>query len=190
MPSATTKVHQGGAQAGRDIVGRDKTEHHVHLAPRGPGVVEELLKKLQKEVETNAEVRHTIEALAHFQTRQSSDGIDGLEAKLEAAGRIDEQRTALEKKEMFVKLLEQWSLYASAQEIFAHLLAKAEFEFTYFIQPQLNELTRVQINEMIGHRVVEPTVETCGSSIFAINHGTAMGMVYWLAEQCFIRWHQ
>ena len=108
------KVDQAGATARGDIVGRDKIEQHYHPLER-PGVIEQFLQKLQKEVENNECVRETIEALSHFHSRRSHDGVDGLEAKLKAANRSDEYLDAIEKKELFVKLLERWSLYASAQ---------------------------------------------------------------------------
>jgi hypothetical protein len=188
----TLQVRQDGASAKGDIVGRDKTEtHHHHYAASGPpGIVEQLLIKLQVEIEKNQEVRHTIEALAHFQTRRAPDGIDGLEAKLRAANRENEIFLALEKKEMFVKLLEKWSLYASAQEIFAYLLAKAEYDFNYLIYPRICPNNVTEINQLIHDTIVMPTIEQCGTSVFTLNHGVAMGMLYWLAEQCFVRWHQ
>ncbi len=112
-----------------------------------------------------------------------------MQAKLKVAGREDEYLEAIEKKEQFAKLLERWSLYASAQEIFAYLLAKAEYEFTYVIRPQIATISKVQVNELVRDRIVAPTVEECGATVFTVNHSTAMGMVYWLAEQCFVRWH-
>jgi hypothetical protein len=185
----TLKVDQKGAAAEGDIVGRDKVENHYYPATSAPGVIDQLLQKLQHEIANNVHVRDTVEALAHFHNRRSHDGIDGLEAKLNAAGRSGEYFEAIEKKELFAKLLERWSLYASAQEIFAYLLAKAEYEFTYVVRPQLGTLSEVGLNELVRDQIVVPTVEECGSTVFTINHSTAMGMVYWLAEQCFIRWH-
>ncbi|KIZ47323.1 MULTISPECIES: ABC-three component system protein [Rhodopseudomonas] len=182
-------VDQRDASADGDIVGRDKIENHFH-GDRRLGVVEELLTKLQAEIEQNCQIRHTVEALAHFHTRRSRDGIDGLEAKLKAGNRDDEYYDALEKKELFAKLLEKWSLYASAQEIFAYLLAKTDYEFNQFVHPQIELLTRIQINQIVKEHIVVPTVGECGGAVFTINHSTAMGMIYWLAEQCFIRWHK
>lgn len=183
------KVDQTGATARGDIVGRDKFEQHYHPAARQMGVVEQLLQKLQSEVATNAHVKHTIESLAHFHARRSHDGIDGLQAKLERAGRSDEYIDAIEKKELFAKLLERWSLYASAQEIFAYLLAKAEYEFTYVVRPQLQSISKVEANELVRDHIIVPLIEECGTTVFSINHSTVMGMIYWLAEQCFVRWH-
>ena len=81
-------------------------------------------------------------------------------------------------------------MYASAQEIFAHLLAKAELEFSTHVLPQIDSLSEVEINEAITKRIVDPIVAECGTSVFKLNHATAMGMLYWLAEQCFVRWHK
>ena len=47
-----------------------------------------------------------------------------------------------------------------------------------------------EVNAIIISRIVDPIVAECGTTVFEMNHGTAMGMLYWLAEQCFIRWHQ
>ena len=115
------RVDQRGAMAGVDNVAGDKTVVHVHPpATRMPGIVEQLLAKLQQEVTSKVEIRHTVENLKFFYESRAKDGIVGLEAKLDAGGRHDELYLALAKKEQFVKLLEKWSMYASAQEIFAY----------------------------------------------------------------------
>jgi len=185
-------VDQRRASAKGDLVGRDKiTELHIHEATPNPGgVVERLLKKLEAEIADNARTQETIAALKRFYNRRSPDGIDGLEAKLDASGRQGELHDALEKKEMFAKLLERWSLYASAQQIFVHLLARAEHEFNYIIYPKIDSLQPVEVNELVTDKIVSPVVNECGSTIFAVDHGTALGMLYWLAEQCFVRWHK
>ena len=184
------RVDQKGASAEGDIIGGSKTETHIHLSSGKAGKIEQLLKKLEAEVEQNAQVRHTLESLQRYYTRRSYDGVDGLEAKLKNAGRGHECMDAIEKKELFAKMLERWSLYASAQSIFAHLLAHAEYEFTYFIHPQLPQLDELHINELVHQRIVEPTIQECGSSVFALDHSVVMGMIYWLAEQCYVRWHK
>ncbi|RXH34392.1 ABC-three component system protein [Bradyrhizobium zhanjiangense] len=183
------QVDQSGATAGGDVVGNNKYEQHFHPPAKPLGVVEQLLEKLQREMANDDHVRHTIEALAHFQKQKSHDGVVGLEAKLNEANRQDEYRDAIEKKEIFAKLLDRWSMYASAQEIFAYLLAKAEYEFTYVIHPQLPQITKVATNELVRDRIIDPIIQECGSKVFTLNHMTVMGMIYWLAEQCFVRWH-
>jgi hypothetical protein len=154
-------------------------------------IVDQLLTKLHAEVERTELFRHTIEQLQRFYAKKRvADGITDLEAKLNAADRCYELLDAFERKEMFAKLLERWSLYASAQEILAYLLARVEYEFSYFVVPQLAILDHVGINQVVHERVVIPTVSDCGSSVFAMNHDVVMDMIYWLAEQCYVRWHQ
>jgi len=38
-------------------------------------------------------------------------------------------------------------------------------------------------------RIANPIVEECGSDLMSVNHNLVLGMIYWLAEQCFIKWH-
>jgi predicted metallopeptidase len=184
-----SKTDQRGAQAGADIVGRDKIVHN-YPATEGPGPIEQLLQKLQAEIENDEKIKHTIENLKHFTEHKSKDGIIGLEAKLIAGKREYELYSAFAKKELFAKLLETWSHYYSAQEIFAFLLAKIEYEFSMFVFPNIQSLTQHDINQLISDRIVLPTIQECGSGVFTLNHSIVMGMVYWLAEQCFVRWHQ
>ena len=90
---------------------------------------------------------------------------------------------------MFAKLLQRWSLYSSAQLIFVHILAKAETEFTHVIYGQIPQKTPEEINALVIERIANPIVEECGSDLMSVNHNLVLGMIYWLAEQCFIKWH-
>jgi len=62
--------------------------------------------------------------------------------------------------------------------------------FNDLILPQIPALDVAQLNTLVNELIVEPTVNECGASVFEIDHNTALGMVYWLAEQCFVRWHK
>ncbi|HWY16829.1 MAG TPA: ABC-three component system protein [Rhizomicrobium sp.] len=184
-------VDQSGAHAGEDIVAGNK-EVHYHLSGeiKSDGVVAQLLQKLRAEMDGNDKIKHTVENLQFFYNHIAGDGVVGLEAKLIAAQRKAEIITAFAKKEHFAKLLETWSLYASAQEIFAYFLARAEHEFSMFVLPKLGELQPAEINQLINDKIVLPTITECGTSVFTLNHTAVMGMVYWLAEQCFVRWNE
>jgi hypothetical protein len=177
-------VNQGQASAKGDIVGGDKITHE---APKR--MVERLLERLKDQYENNEATQHIIDELARYHTRRAPDGIHGLEEKLKAAGKSDAYDEAIEKKEMFAKLLQTWSLYSSAQQIFVHILAKAENEFNQVIYPQIPTRTEAEINAMVLERIVAPIVEECSGDIIAVSYNIVQGMVYWLAEQCFIRWH-
>lgn len=180
-----TISNQQGSQAGGSIVGRDYNNFEAKRS-----VVEKLLLKLQQQYQRSEQTQTTIDELARYHTRRATDGIVGLEAKLKASGRFDYYDEAIEKKEMFAKLLERWSLYSSAQQIFVHILARAENEFTQVIYRQIPQKTQEEINALVIDRIVNPIVEECGGELMSVNHNLVQGMVYWLAEQCFIKWHQ
>lgn len=183
-------VNQSFGKAGRDMIAGDQNNYYYNSPAPKPTVIEQLLARLQQEMENNSQVRTMIDSLLRYHQRNTYDGVIGLEAKLERAGRVHEIDSALEKKELFAKVLEKWSMYESAQEIFVYLLARAEVTFQTIVLPRLDAANEVQVNEIITDRIVEPIVQDCGASVFKINHSTAMGMLYWLAEQCFVRWHR
>lgn len=187
MSTATSQnnvSNQTNARAGGSVVGRDY--YHVEAKK---GSVEKLLHKLKEQYDRDEQTQTTIDELARYHSRRATDGIAGLEAKLGVSGRSAYYDDAIEKKEMFAKLLERWSLYSSAQEIFVHILAKAENEFTQVIYGQIPKKEPEEINAMVIDRIVNPIVEECGGDLMSLNHNLVQGMVYWLAEQCFIKWH-
>jgi hypothetical protein len=182
-------VNQKGASASGDVVGRDKVTHN-HPPPLPLTKIDKLKARLQQEVDAGACSADLIDQLKHFKKPVPQDGVVGLEAKLEVAGRKPQVLLALEMKEQFAKLLEKWSLYASAQEIFAHLLAMADYRYATQIFPQVGALPAVVIDELVDQKIVGPAIEEVGIDVFSLNHHTAMGMVYWLAEQCRVKWHE
>jgi hypothetical protein len=182
-------VDQRDSNVAGDAVGRDKLTYNYVTALPQKGMIERLLSKLQQQVESSDETQEIIDELARYHRRRSLDGIDGLEAKLKAAGKSSCYLDAIEKKEMFVKLLERWSLYISAQQIFIHILGKAENEFNNVVYLQIPLKTEAEINALVIDRIVGPIVEECGYEVIGLSHNVVHGMVYWLAEQCFIRWH-
>lgn len=190
MSNLPHSINQQGATAGGDIVAGNKTVNNYNLPRPAMGKIEALLERLSAEIEKNERARDVVDRLSRFQKQKAVDGIVGLEAKLKAGSREYELLDALEKKELFSKLLERYSHYASAQEILAHLLARVEYNFQSFIYPQVSELSIVQVNELVDQRIVEPTIHECGASVLAMDHSVAMGMIYWLAEQCYVRWHK
>ena len=191
MGQHPTSIDQGKSKVGRDQVGSQIETQNNYYGPRAnPTTIDMLLEKLQKEIEHDQKIRDTIDKLQRFQKPRAHDGVVGLEQKLQVSGRAYEYLDAIEKKELFAKLLEKFSLYASAQEILAALLARAEYFFTHFVYPQVSSLSILEVNQLVDSKIIEPTIDECGASVFAIDHSVAMGMIYWLAEQCHIRWHQ
>lgn len=188
-PDTSASVSQGGSVVLGNQVGGNLNQTNNYNADRPPTVVEQLLVRLQHELDNNIRTSEVLSRLQRYHGGIVVDDVRGLAAKLERAGRGKELTSALERKEMFAKLLEAWSWYASAQEIFAYLLAKAEHFFSSEILPEIGTLAEVEVNRRMNVLIVNPTVEECGATVFQVDHLTAMGMIYWLAEQCFVRWH-
>lgn len=186
MSSRDNRVDQASAKAGGDIVGRDKVTTILLRKTQ----LDQLMERLEKELESNKQVRETLEALKYYYERQSEDDIEGLERKLDHAGRAHQKGQALRRKEAFAKLLTKYSLYASAQEIFAILLSKIDVTFQTKIEPKLGSKSIEEIDCLIKEEILDPIVDDAPGGVFSINHNNALGMVYWLAEQCFVRWHR
>jgi len=188
------KRDQSAASAGGDVVGRDKvTRTSVHFDLRRSATaskIEILKARLVEEMQNDCTALELIESLQEYhRRRRSPDGVEGLECKLRVAEREHEILDALEQKEMFAKLLAKWSLYASAQEIFVHLLSLAVHEFRMTIQPLLGHLDRQSYNELVTQKIVVPLIEEAGDGVLSLDALVTMGLYYWLAEQCFVRWH-
>ncbi len=179
-------VNQSGATSGRDMAARDIIHNY---APSTAGMIEKLLATLEKQIANN-ETSDLIEDLVRYHRGKAVDDIVGLEKKLQASGQAYAYLDAIEKKEMFAKLLEKFALYSSAQQIFAHFLAKVETEFNAVIYPDIPVRSISETNMMIMDRIVHPIVEELGCGVFHVTANHVLGMVYWLAELCFIRWHR
>ena len=150
-----------------------------------------LLERLDKEIsDGNAYADGFIDDLQMFQDRRSVAGLVGLDAKLEAAERQDQIDVAQAKKELFAKLLAKMQHYPSAQKIFALFLARINDVFESHIIPHVSSLDRQQVDQIIEERIVEPTLKDMGAGFehFTINHAHVRGMIYWLADRCYVRW--
>lgn len=148
------------------------------------------MEKLADEVRENQQAQEMVDSLQYYQKKHSVDGVDGLEAKLDHAQMGSRKLDAIRKKELFGKLLEEKSFYASAQEIFAYLLSCVEVNFDTYVFPNVGTLSVDQIDILVKEKVADPLLSEVSSTLFVLNYNHALGMVYWLAEKCFVRWHK
>jgi len=180
-------VDQSHAKAQGDNVGRDKVTRVYNARP---SKIDEIVERLRSEQEEGSKFDGTIEALQYYLRPVSPDGVVGLEAKLERAERGDQRSKALREKELFAKYLERWSHFASAQELFAFLLASVEQRFNTYLYTQVDQLDRASFDALLHEKVVEPILAEIGDEPLGINATVLYGMLFWLAEQCFVRWHK
>lgn len=188
-------INQSGASAGQDVVAGNKVTNIVLPkvdAEVGQAKLEALVIELQKAIEEDDTIGHMVRSLEYFhRKRDAKDGIIGLEAKLIAGKRDWYMDDAIDQKLEFERLLEEWSYYGSAQEILALLLAKVQRNFKLLAVPYLNDVEPHLLDKMVDQQVLEPIIAECALiPQFEINLTTALGMLYWLAEQCLVRWHK
>ncbi|GFE94729.1 hypothetical protein DmAi_27880 [Acetobacter persici] len=134
-------------------------------------------------------MRDFVDNLQYYFQQNPYDDVVGLEAKLERSGRSAQIRSALRKKEAFSKLLEKWRSYPAAQEIIAYFLTKIESSFETEVLPLIDKIPPEEIDVIIKERLIEPVLNEMGNGPFVLNYLNVGGMIYWLAEQCYIRWH-
>lgn len=197
-----TTVDQSGARAeGGDIVAGDKhtSNHTTYVLPslkadptNSYPALERWIEQLRAACEADATINHHVRNIEYFTRKRASvDGVDGLVSKLTAGNRLSHIQDAIEQKVYFEKLLEEWSYYASAQEIFAYLLAKVQRGFQLTATPYIGVMSEADIDRMVDAQVLNPIVDECAKiPQFDVNLNIALGMLYWLADQCFLRWHK
>ncbi|SLN76489.1 hypothetical protein ROG8370_03888 [Roseovarius gaetbuli] len=149
-------VNQSHSQAGGDMAGGNISKsYHFNSQENAYEAIEKLAAKLCSEVDDEQTFDGTIANLAYYKRRrEAADGVVGLECKLKAGNRSDLWEDALDQKVEFEKLLEEWSLYASAQEIFAHILAKVERTFKRQIKPHLSNVTHTAADKLVDDFIV------------------------------------
>lgn len=185
--ASRNRVDQRQAAPHGDAVGRDKITN-VHFSERR-SQIDGWLDKLAAELKGNVEVREFVDSLQYYFQENPYDDKIGLEAKLDFSGRSSQKRGALRKKEAFSKLLEEWRAYPAAQEIIAYFLAKIESAFETDIIPVIGKFSIEELDSLIKERLVDPVLDEMGCGPFMLNHMNVSGMIYWLAEQCYVRWH-
>lgn len=183
--SEDNSVDQTGAIADGDLTGRDKITIYKYRRSK----LETLVDALRAEKPGAGGAAATNETLQYYSEAVSDDGVVGLEAKLEIAGRQGEIARAIRQKEEFRKILELWAHSETAQTIFADLLARVERKYNSSIYVLREDLSQSEFDSMVHKEIIEPLNEKVGANPLGLSELTITGMIFWLAEKCHIRWH-
>lgn len=154
--------------------------------------ISRLLDRLDEEISAgDTQLEGFIDDLQMFQNHRDSAEDVGVEAKLKASDREDQLASAQEKKELFVKLLDRMQHYPSAQKLFAFFLARINDVFENHIIPHVSTLDRQGVDQIIEDKIIQPTISDMGIGFdhFTINHAHVRGMIFWLADRCYVRWN-
>jgi hypothetical protein len=180
----------GGDNAGGNI---SKPTYNISAGPGATNstsaIIERLTHRYRHEKENNVVFRETVERLEHYQT-QVVDGLPlTLEEKLKNGGRKDLIGFAKRTKEMFAKKLARHSLYESAQEVHACLLAEVYCRFHEFVYPHVSGAANiVAVNALIRLHIVDPLLAALGENAFNFYSDDIYGMLYFLTGTCHIKW--
>jgi hypothetical protein len=188
-PNGSNEVEQTdnvvhGDQAGRDI------HKPTTIIQQAAGVtpMARMIERFRAETAADREVRQTIERLQRW---MKADGhVIGLNQKLEAGGRMDIIRMAVEAKDRFAKCIMRHEFSPAAQEIYAFLLAKTHQLFVTLIYPGIcRGESPAQIDQRLAdvYGRVEALLE---DNPLGITPEEVMGMLYWLTGNCHLQWKE
>ena len=152
-----------------------------------------LLKTLNQEISDNKHYSDFIEELVMFISPRNMDEQDirGLQNKLNHVDRGAEYTDAIMKKEAFAKLFKKLEHFQSAQRIFSHFLSIIHEVFDAEVMHRPNPLSRDEVERIVSEKIVQPILDDMGDGCehFTINPTTIKGMIFWLADKCWVRWH-
>lgn len=173
-------------QAARDVIGRDKIEHHVHYSVPTP--LSRLYQILRDDDKAGKYTAQIADQLLHYCAIKSAD-VRGLEEKLKTSNRNDLLVEAAELKERAAKLIMRWQTSPVTQDIITHILAKIHGEFMLAVRPAIEAgKNRQQVDELIRTKVVTPTTEMLGDNDLSITLTDIVGLLFYLGGNCHIRW--
>lgn len=192
MSSNQSHSDVGRDQAGRDITYNQQTTNYNQYTNTSPSQVQRLLKKLSAQVHASATSSAFIEDLQFYINAQDGEGTVGLEDKLKMAGRENELNDAKRMKELFSKLLTKLENFTSAQELFAYFLAHIHDVFRHKIIPCCGTMSYKEIEATVDLLIIDKIMTEIGDGcdLFTINRSHIRGMIYWLADKCYVRWHE
>lgn len=178
----------GGDQAGGSIT---KTTHYHNVPGVAPSQLNRLLKTLALQIQDGDHTSGFVEELQFFVDNRDGETTVGLKLKLEKAGRGATYRDALRKKELFAKLLLRFERFSSAQQLFAYIMAEIHETFESKILPCLDTLSEPEIDSIVDKEIFEKILSEFGegSDHITLNKTHLRGMIYWLADKCYVRWH-
>jgi hypothetical protein len=177
-----------GDMAGRDVI---KPVYNIGKTSfGGQSQLEKLYSKLEEEKKKSQVFTEIIDELLHYRKFAKNTAFIGLEKKLENGNRLKYLQFAEISNEKFAKKILINEHSESAQLIYAFLLAKVYTSFQTNIYTRLNEGHPEEfINQLISESIIKPLEELLGDNLLRIYDDEIYGMVYFLTDNCHIKWN-
>lgn len=188
--STAPSIVQEGNKASGNIIGRDYINtNNFYTQPATPSsLLLRLLEKLRAEIQLDSQTTCLINELQRYQEPKSKT-TKTLATKLEEGNRKDLIEFATDAKETFTKKLTKFSLFESAQEIHALILARIHNIFNTQIRPLiLVGADRIYIENSIQISIIDPIVLDLSTDPLRYYNTEAYGMLYFLTGNCHIDW--
>lgn len=187
-----TRSNQSKALVHRDQAGRD-INNVANYYVSEPSQLAGWFQKLDQQIsEDRRDARnHFVDTLKFFIDKRDQVDVVGLAEKIKKSGFNIPHRSALEKKEAFVKLLLKYQEFSSAQELFGYFLSHIYEVFDEKICPFIQGMSYEDIQKIVDKEIIDRLFAEIGggSSQMLLNKTHVRGMIYWLADKCFVRWH-
>lgn len=186
--SNLSKSQVSGDQAGNNIT---KITNYNQIDGVKSSQINRLLKLLSEQISKDDAMVGFVDDLQFFIDNRDGETVVGLQQKLEFCGRGAAFNDAKKKKEFFAKLLMRFERFSSAQQLFAYIMATIHETFETKIIPSTQSLSQKEIDAMIEDEIVDKIITELGegSDHMTLNRTHIKGMIYWLADKCYVRWH-
>lgn len=168
--------------------GRDMTINHISKGPQSR--LTKLFEKLNQEFNADNQITDILDELESFTTDRD---VIGLEQKLIDGGKEHLFEDVSWFKQEYVKKLEKFQYYPSAQKIHALVLAAVLDKFWNCVRPLIrSKANEDDIFQAIDKYVIDPIFDLIESSgaedIMGLSRMDINGMIFYLTGKCHIKW--
>jgi ABC-3C protein len=178
-------VEQNKNVALGDIVAGNKTTTIVY----GKKSFIDLLNEKYKAELGEGTISGFISELQHYMDRATNPDVRGLADKLKDSARSDLIHHSELLKEKAAKKIVRFQTSRAAQEIFVWMLASLYTRFLHHVAPLIQEGSpRDVVDRLMHEKVVEPVLGDLGDNVLSIYPDEMIGLLYFLAGNCHIRW--
>lgn len=178
---------QRGNTAGRDVISAETVEINNYSGK--PTALARLYERFRSDKDKNELQAEMYEKLQHFCNVDASGDVRGLAEKLSDAQREDLIRDAERLKEQAAKLVMRWQTSGTAQDILAMILGKMHTSFTLNVRPAIQQnAPRANVDQLTYDRVIQHVEDMLGDNDLMLSTDDLLGLLYFLAGNCHIRW--
>lgn len=181
--------NQSGNRAGRDFAGRDINNTDINIIT--PASIEELAllyAKLKVDGVGDPSGNSFSHKLQHYMSTPTDGDVRGLEEKLRDSNRLDMLPFAMKEKELAFKLVMKYQSSRSAQRVYTILLDELHTIYMLTVTPVIEAGGDRQEVDMSVNRALQAVKSMLGENFMEFTVKDLLGLLFFLAGNCHIRW--